>query len=260
MIERMEDLVLNGINIPLTPLSIINADKLVPLMDRIRESLPEEVAMAHQILSCKETLLQEAQVKAHQLLQEAEQKAQWMLSESQLLKAVQQEAAIIREQLMGEIEALQKKAIEEAEFIKTHATEESRAIREETDQYADTILSSLDKSLSEVHSCIKEGQTNVQRSRATVARAEMNRHREPRVTKQPTIAVKKVPPSVSSSPSRPLEEQGKEELMVDDFTDLVQQSGLAPASNGGAGNSNGRASQAEILDRLGQRPSSNKKR
>ncbi|MEB3288215.1 MAG: hypothetical protein VKJ04_12030 [Vampirovibrionales bacterium] len=164
MIERMEDLVLSGVGIPFTPMTIINSEKLLPQLDRIRESTPEEIRNARRILDQREEIITEAQQRANQLLMDSKKQAEGMLSESELLKAVHEEALRVRQQILTEIDTIHKKAVEEAETLRAKSQEEARLVREGADQYADSVLSSLDKSLGEFHTVVKNGRKHLKQA------------------------------------------------------------------------------------------------
>lgn len=169
MIERMEDLVLTGMGVPFTPFTVVNGEKLVPLLDRIRENLPAEIQQAQRVLERRDDIVTEAQAKANQILQDAKKQSEFMLSESELLRAVHEEANRIRQQITMELEAMRKKAFEEAEAARAQAFEESRAIREGADQYAEAILGSLDKSLVEFQTVVRNGQRYLKKARMDAA-------------------------------------------------------------------------------------------
>lgn len=164
-IDRLEDLVLSGMGVPLTSLTMINGEKVVPLMDRIRETLPEEIKESQRILMQREQVINDAQMRANQLLQDAKGQAEMMLSESELLKAVHLEAERVRQEILNELEGLRRQAYEEGEAYKAKAIEDSRQVRESADHYADTILGTLDKSLGEFQSVIRNGQKYIKRTR-----------------------------------------------------------------------------------------------
>ncbi len=166
----MEDLILTGVGIPLTPWTMVNGDKLVPLLDRIRENLPEEIQHAQRIMEQRELILTDAQQKASQIMQDAKHQAELMLSESELLRAVHAEADRIRQQIVTELEAVRKKAYEEAEAMKAQAYEEARGVRDGADQYAEAILGSLDKSLSEFQGVVRNGQKYLKQARVEAMR------------------------------------------------------------------------------------------
>ncbi|HEY9685732.1 MAG TPA: ATP synthase F0 subunit B [Coleofasciculaceae cyanobacterium] len=165
MIERMEDLILTGMGVPFTPLTVVNGEKLVPLLDRIRENLPAEIQQAQRVLERRDDIVSDAQTKANQILQDAKKQSEFMLSDSELLRAVHDEANRIRQQITMELEAMRKKAFEEAEAVKAQAFEEAKAIREGSDQYAEAILGSLDKSLVEFQSVVRNGQRYLKKAR-----------------------------------------------------------------------------------------------
>jgi F0F1-type ATP synthase membrane subunit b/b' len=162
----MEDLILAGMSIPLTPWTVVHGDKLVPLLDRIRENLPDEIRQAQRVVEHRDDMLAEAQRKAAQMIQDAKEQAEAMLCESELLRAVHVEADRIRQQVWTELEAMRKKAWEEAESVKAQAYEEARSVREGADQYADAILTSLDKSLVEFQAVVRNGQKHLKRAKA----------------------------------------------------------------------------------------------
>lgn len=169
MIERMEDFILTGMGVPFTPFTIVNGEKLVPLLDRIRENLPAEIQHAQRVLDRRDEIVNEAQAKAGQILQDAKKQSEFMLSESELLRAVHEEANRIRQQITMELEAMRKKTFEEAEAAKAQAYEEAHAIRIGADQYAEAILGSLDKSLIEFQSVVKNGQRYLKKARMDAA-------------------------------------------------------------------------------------------
>ncbi len=165
MIERMEDLILTGMGIPFTPMTVVNGEKLVPLLDRIRENLPTEIQQAQRLLERREEIVNEAQAKATQILQDAKNQSEYMLSESELLRAVHEEANRIRQQITLELEAIRKKTYEEAEAARSQAYEEAAAIHAGADQYAEAILGNLDKSLVEFQTVVRNGQRYLKKSR-----------------------------------------------------------------------------------------------
>ena len=171
MIERMEDLVLTGMGLPFTPFTIINGDKVVPLLDRIRENLPAEIQHAQRVLERRDEIVTEAQAKAGQILENAKHQSEFMLSESELLRAVHDEATRVRQQITTELDALRKKAYEEADAVRAAAYEEARTVREGSDAYAEQILGSLDQSLVEFQTVVRNGQKYLKRTRAEAARA-----------------------------------------------------------------------------------------
>ncbi|MEM0950776.1 MAG: ATP synthase F0 subunit B [Cyanobacteria bacterium P01_H01_bin.74] len=165
LIERMEDYVLTGMGIPFTPFTVVNGERLVPLLDRIRDCLPEEIAQAQNVLSQREQIVTEAQEHSKKMIENARKQAEEILSESELLRAIHEEAYRVREQITAELEAMRKKAFEEAEFARVQALEESQAIRQGADHYAEAILGSLDEKLKEFHTVVRNGKRHLEKAR-----------------------------------------------------------------------------------------------
>lgn len=170
MIERMEDYILTGVGVPFTPLTLVNGERLVPLLDRIRENMPEEIQKAQQVLAQRDAILQDAQERSVQMVEESKKQAQEILSESELLRAIHEEAYRVREQIVTELETMRKKAFEEAEFVRAQAQEEGQIIREGSDQYAEAILGSLRRNLDEFQTVIRNGQQHLKKARESSRR------------------------------------------------------------------------------------------
>jgi hypothetical protein len=179
MIERMEDYILTGVGVPFTPFTMVNGERLLPLLDRIRENMPDEIQQAQQVLAQKDALLNDAQTRAEQMVEMAKKHAEELLSESELLRAVHEEAYRVREQIVTELDAMRKKAFEEAEFVRSQALEESHAIREGSDQYAEAILGSLRRNLDEFQTVIRNGQQHLKKARESSRRLNPHRHSLP---------------------------------------------------------------------------------
>jgi vacuolar-type H+-ATPase subunit H len=179
MIERLEDLILTGMGLPFTPLTIVNGEKLVPLLDRIRENLPVEVQNAQRLLERRDEIVNDAQAKANHILQESKRQSEFLLSESELLRAVHEEAARIRQQITMELEAMQKKAYEESQALRAQAMEEATAIRAGADQYAEAILGNLDKSLVEFQAVVRNGQRYLKKARIDASHQAPSNGRNP---------------------------------------------------------------------------------
>jgi len=174
LIEKLEDLVLTGLGIPLTSWTVVNGEKLVPLMDRIRETLPDEIRQAAMIIDRRDDILSESQAKGKQILENARLQAEQLLSESHLMSEVKKEAEIIRQKVMAELDEYRRKAFEEAETMKAKAYEEARTTRLGADEYAEAVLASLDKNLAEFHHQVKNGLKQLSHTRQQAAKATRN--------------------------------------------------------------------------------------
>ncbi len=166
LLDKLEMMVLKGAPVPFSPLIVVNHEKVIDVLDKIRTSIPGEIQEAHSIIRKSEEIQSEARKKAETMLIEARNHAEKMLSESELLNAVQAEANKIREEVVSEVEMIRHKAREEAEQIRMASINEAIKIREGADKYAESVLSNLDKDLGEMHEIVKNGQKHLSELKA----------------------------------------------------------------------------------------------
>ena len=159
LLDRLEDQVLSGTDVPLTPWTMVHGDKMVHLLDRLRENLPTELDQARQFIEKRDHLAHEAQTRAKQIVDEAKAQADMMLSESELMKAVDIQAKEYRADLVNELDIMRKQALEEAEMVRARAQEEARQIAQGAERYAETVLTDLEKNLTEFQGVVKNGQS-----------------------------------------------------------------------------------------------------
>jgi polyhydroxyalkanoate synthesis regulator phasin len=167
LVERMEDLLVASPGLPLTPFVLVNADKLLPIMDRVRECLPEEIRAAQQVLGQRDHLLEEARHQAVQLMEEAQGRFNTLLSESELLRAIEGEANKVRQQMVSELEDIQNKTYAECEARLQEATQQAQKTRNEAEAYATQVMQALEQQVQALQKQIHEGQ-----ARLSVARQQ----------------------------------------------------------------------------------------
>jgi len=166
LLDKMEMMVLKGTPIPFSPMIIINHEKLIDLLDKIRASIPGEIQEAHAIMKKRDDIFINAQNQADQIINEAKARAAEMVRESEILKAVQAEAEKIRASVITDCEAMKREAKEESERVRTTAINEAISIREGADKYAETVLSNLDRDLTDLHTIVKNGQRQLAKIKA----------------------------------------------------------------------------------------------
>jgi hypothetical protein len=157
-LERLEDMILSGMSIPLTSWTVVNGDELVPLLDALRETLPEELRKAQEQVAHRDVLLKETEARARQMIEETHQYAEQLVQESEIMKAVHAEADRVRQLILHELETARRQTEAEAEAVKRQAYEEAKAIVEGAEAYAANLLISLDKQLADCQHIVRNGQ------------------------------------------------------------------------------------------------------
>jgi len=165
LLDKLEMMVLKGAPVPFSPFIVVNHEKIIDILDKIRTSIPGEIQEAHSIIRKSEEIQSEARKRAETMLIEAKNHAEKMLSESELLNAVQAEANKIREEVVSEVELIRHRAREEAEQIRMNSINEAIKIREGADRYAESVLSRLDEDLGEMHDIVKNGKKHLSEMR-----------------------------------------------------------------------------------------------
>lgn len=132
---QLEDLILNSPKVPLTNKIIIDEDRLIDLIDHIRQDLPSEFRHAQEVVASRDALIAEATREAENIKATGERQRQQMVSETEIYRLGQMEAdRLVREAHM---------TIHEQQL---HA-----------DQYADEVLAELENKIHRALSTIQNG-------------------------------------------------------------------------------------------------------
>ena len=146
--------------------TIVRADVVKDLMDKIYAALPDEIRDARALLRRKNEVLYDAQQKAEKTINEAQAEAARLLSESDLLRAVQKEAEKIKESVIADCENIRRQAMDEAENIRMQAIDDAARTKEGANIYAEQVLVNLEQNITQLHEIVKNGQVTLEKKRA----------------------------------------------------------------------------------------------
>ena len=124
MIDELEDVIAEGKRVPFSGRLLIDEDRVLDIIDRMRVAVPEELRQARRIINEQERLISEAQERVQQVLQE--------------------------QGLLAAIEAERTRLLEQAE-------REARAVRAGADEYARQVLEELEQRLLKVITSVQNG-------------------------------------------------------------------------------------------------------
>ncbi len=124
MIDELEDVIAEGKRVPFSGRLLIDEDRVLDIIDRMRVAVPEELRQARRIISEQERLISEAQERVQQVLQE--------------------------QGLLAAIEAERARLLEQAE-------REARSVRAGADEYARQVLEELEQRLLKVITSVQNG-------------------------------------------------------------------------------------------------------
>lgn len=135
LFSQLEDLIIDSPKVPLTSKIIVDEEKLLDLLDHIKQELPGEFRTAKEILAQRDLLLQEAEREAEIKRANAERERQILVSESEIYRHSQIEAQRLIRETQAEISDQQASA----------------------DQYADEVLAELEGKIDRALQTIKNG-------------------------------------------------------------------------------------------------------
>ena len=139
LLDRLDQLIDSAPEIPLTGKSLINAEEALDLIDKIRNTLPEEVKRAEWLTSEKDRMLKESQAEAERIVVQAEEYAAKMVSESEIVR----------------------RAHDEAKRIIENARREAREMEKGASEYAEGVLANLEAALQRTLSVVQQGRNEL---------------------------------------------------------------------------------------------------
>jgi cell division septum initiation protein DivIVA len=167
-IDRLEEIILDNPRIPFLGRTLVDEDKLINQLDLIRINIPDSLKQALEILRQKQQIVSEAQHYAQKIIENAQRRAAQILDETgiiqqaeiqanQLQRQIQQECDKLQRQTMSEVEQIRRKVQQEIGQMRQKAMREAEDIQNEADDYADAVLSRLEKHLGDMLKIVHNG-------------------------------------------------------------------------------------------------------
>ena len=86
LIDKLDDLVHNAKQVPLTDQVRVDKDEIYDLLDQMRATIPEEIKQARWIVKERQEMLAEAKREAERLISEARERQNQLISEQEVTK------------------------------------------------------------------------------------------------------------------------------------------------------------------------------
>lgn len=118
-INRLESLLNDGWNIPLTRNLIINRDKYWEIIDQMRVSIPEELKRARRLEQERDRIVAQAQEEADRIIALAKEQAANLANEHEVMQSAQARADTVVERAHHEAEEIRRGADEYAVEVLT---------------------------------------------------------------------------------------------------------------------------------------------
>ena len=140
LIGRIEELIDDGRNVPLSSSKMVDPEKIYELIDEIRAQFPDELKQARWIVKERQEMLEEAEKEANRILEEAKARADSIASEQEIVKLAEQQRAEILDD----------------------ARAREREIRLGAEDYADEMLANLEVNLGKLLTAVQRGRDRLQ--------------------------------------------------------------------------------------------------
>ncbi len=135
LIDKLDDLVHNSKQVPLTDQVRVDKEEIYDLLDQMRATIPEEIKQARWIVKERQEMLAEAKREAERILAEARERQEQLISDQEVTREAERAA----------------------EDIIEDARAREREIRLGAEDYADDVLHSLEENLSKFISAVQRG-------------------------------------------------------------------------------------------------------
>ena len=147
LIDRLDDLVHNAKAVPLTDQVRLDREEIYEILDQMRATIPEEIKQARWIVKERQEMLAEAKRECDRIIQDAREQAMREASQTEIVKLAETQA----------------------DDIVDEAKRQARQTRLEMEDWADSILSTLELNLDKFLSAVKRGRERLhERSQETV--------------------------------------------------------------------------------------------
>ncbi len=140
LVDRIEELVDDGRDVPLSSRRMVDAEKIYEIIDEIRAQYPDELKQARWIVKERQEMLEEAEKEANRILEESRDRAQALAGEQEIVILAEQQAADILDSARGR----------------------EREIRLGAEDYADEMLANLEVNLGKLLTAVQRGRDRLQ--------------------------------------------------------------------------------------------------
>ena len=147
LIDKLEAMATHAKRMPITGRAMIDADRLVELIDQMRLTVPRNIQEAQEVLDRREQIVNQTMLDARRIRATAETDARALVEESELVKT----AKVRGEEILVD-------AAHRAERIVSLGEAEGRRIQAGSDQYAQDSLAKLEEQVLSVLNTIHAGQ------------------------------------------------------------------------------------------------------
>nr|AKI85293.1 Archaeal/vacuolar-type H+-ATPase subunit H [uncultured organism] len=124
LLDRLEDLISNGMRVPLSSRVMIEEEDALAIIDQLRLALPQEIKLARRVVQERQKIITDAQAEADKILAVAKERAEYLMAEQGLINEAKARAEEILRQAkdnakrsMGEVDGYALRLLSELEAV-----------------------------------------------------------------------------------------------------------------------------------------------
>ena len=135
LIDRLEEIIKESRRLPFSNVRLVDEERVWPLLDQMRISIPDEVRRAERVIRERERAMAQTQEEAERVVELARSEAARLAADHVIVKEAEARANSIREQ----------------------ARQEAKSIRTGADEYAFDVLCNLEQEMKRALTVIENG-------------------------------------------------------------------------------------------------------
>lgn len=144
-LNELEEIIESSFKVPMTGRVLVDEDRLLDMLDRIRTTLPEEIRQAKWIIQEREKVLAETKKEASRIMEDVQKQMERRVDENEISRQAKANAEEI---------------VERAENV-------AREIKQSARDYADELLNELEKKIENLVNEIRDGRAELKGLRKT---------------------------------------------------------------------------------------------
>ncbi|MDI3339854.1 MAG: ATPase [Sphaerobacter sp.] len=127
LIDRLEDLISNGMRVPLSSRVMVEEEEALAIIDQLRLALPQEIKQARRVVQERQKIITDAQAEADKILTVAKERAEYLMHEQGLVN----EAKVRAEEILRQAKDKAERSIGEVDGYALRLLSELEAILEQ---------------------------------------------------------------------------------------------------------------------------------
>jgi len=157
LIDRLEELVARGFQVPLGSGVVVHRQRLLDLIDRMRVAMPANIREAREVLQKQEETLAQAQEEAARIIARAQAELEERLKNEAVVKAAEERAQQIVREGEERAQGLVRDAETQARERLDEAQKSGQQQMEEADLYSLQTMRRLETQLNNFLNTIRKG-------------------------------------------------------------------------------------------------------